>query len=134
MLALYISSSSFITFIPYHDVIKFPEFWYEFLFPGIFGFSFIYILLILLQIEKLLDEPAIVNVGFLCQLFTIPAIVVVACHTSVHIIWSTCLGYNSPMPFVSCIDTIPMNIAVASIFWHYFRENCETDYSFKRKI
>ena len=119
-LFLYVTSLSLIFLLPYHDVIKFSNYWYEILVPAIFGYISGLSLLVLLQVSKLLNDDSILNLELLFMLFTIPAAAITIFHAYVYFIWSVCLGYNSPMPFIVLILLIPWLISFGCVFWYYF--------------
>ena len=91
-LMFYVTSLSFITLFPYHDVILYPNYWYEFLIPAIFGYLSGITLLILHQVSKILDEKSILNYGLLRMLFAMPSIAVIVSHIAVYFTWSICFG------------------------------------------
>ena len=123
-LMFYITSLSFITLIPYHDVVLFPHYWYELLIPAICGFLSGCSLLVLHQVSKILDDSSILNYEFLRMIFALPSIAITISHIAVHFIWSIYFGYNSPIPFVVFILLVPWFLTFGYVFWHYFIRIC----------
>ena len=123
----YVTSLSFITLVPYHDVILFPNYWYEFLIPAIFGYLSGITLLVLHQVSKILDAKSILNYGLLRMLFAMPSIAVIVSHIAVYFTWSICFGYNPPMPFTVLILLTPWLLALGCVFCHYFRRTFSDD-------
>ena len=130
----YVTSLSFITLIPYHDVILFSNYWYELLIPAIFGFLSGFSLLILHHVSKILDDRSILNYGFLRMIFALPSIAITISHIAVYLIWSIYFGYKSPIPFVSIILLVPWFLALGYVFWHYFHRKCRDDPSIVSKL
>ena len=126
-LMFYVTSLSFITLFPYHDVILFSNYWYELLIPAIFGYLSGMTLLILHQVSKILDESSILNYGLLRMLFAIPSMAVIVTHIAVYFIWSMYFGYYPPMPFIVFILLIPWLLALSCVFCHYFRRTFSDD-------
>ena len=125
----YTASFAFITLIPYHDVISCPNYWYELIFPFALGGLHWYFVLILLQLSKLLNDQAIMDLWLIIRLFTLSAIALTTSHITVYHFWSVCLGYNSPMPFVIIIDAILICPAIVLVLWKYFQKRYGNDSS-----
>ena len=88
-----------IILVPHHNVILYPEYWYEIIFLTL-GFFYLITINNVLSSETVLsyshDDKARIILS-LCLVATLSTAIVTSL---VHLVWSFGLGYNSPMPFV----------------------------------
>ena len=124
---IYTASFAFITLIPYHDVINCPNYWYELIVPIALGGFLWYFVVILLQLSKLSNDQAIMDLWLISRLFTLSAIALTTGHLIIYLIWSVYLGYNSPMPFVIFFDGIVVCLTILFVLWQYFQKRYGND-------
>ena len=85
MLLSCLISSSVFTIIPQHDVIKYPEYWYESIFTNIFGMYITFITMKILDGEMILGYPHLKSFRLMIILLLTTAAVYIALHCNLSI-------------------------------------------------
>ena len=121
------------TLIPAHDLIRYPEFWYEILIHGIFAIIPFYIFTCvltasLLNLEYLLLKE---NIFFVTLIGTITFY---ACLLSSFYIWTQILDYQFPIPFLGLIITLSMHVFARLLIWIRFPDEWRRNNEFKKRI
>ena len=117
---LCISSFLSLTLVAYHDVVRFPEYWHENIFHWIFGGLPCYIGQVITRFTMVFKDHALMSVMTIFQTYSSSALVFVASHCILHLIWSEYLEFNSPMPFVLYIDGYFSSLAFWIVIWYKF--------------
>ena len=119
--------------IPQHDVIKYPEYWYELMiiytlvFPAYLTLTTIQQWNIFFKISEMLSLRTAKKLFLSATLgFLIP-------YCICYIAWTICLGYNHPIPFVGLCG-YPMWIIFCATIWFEFPSNLRNDIEFRKRI
>ena len=131
--ALFGSFSS-ITLVPYHNVIKFPEYWYEPLVPGVFGLYPCIVPFYLIQCSTILEYPPLRSPKLMFSMFVTTATAVILTYILIYLVWSVYLGYNFPMPlFVYPMAYVSMCTLFTRI-WHQFPTYLRKAPDFRKRL
>ena len=122
-IGIFSASFSSIILVPYHDVIQFPNYWYELIFPGIFGFCGTYTSLFILQANIIFEYPTIMNLKIVPTIFLSSASIFIVSHFVIYLTWSVLLIFYAPMPFTGIIDIIFACLVGGFVFWNYVSKN-----------
>ena len=80
-------SFSFITLVPYHNVIQTQYYWYELISPGIFSLCYSYVCLFLHQASHIFDDHAPSDSKIVLLLFFSTATIFTLDHVTIYLIW-----------------------------------------------
>ena len=115
----YIFFTSLLLLIPQHNAIEQPKFWYEVILIFMLGFPFhlvfstLQICVIVFKIPSLVSFQTILRLFFSCLLgFVVP-------YCTCYFIWTLCLGYNHPLPFIG-FSVYPLWIIFMGRLWFEF--------------
>ena len=122
-----------ITLVPHHNVIKYPEYWYEIIFLSL-GFFFLYAINNVVSCQGVLgytheDIPSVIMILFATT--TVTAAVLLCL---VYLIWSHGLGYNYPMPFVGLFILYLVVVILYVTFWNLFPVFLRKQYVFRKRL
>ena len=108
-------SFSSITLIPFHNVIKFPEYCHEVLIPGVFGLYPCIVPFYLIQCSTIMEYPPLKSPKIIFSMFVTTALAAIVTYVIQYVVWVLYLGYNPPMPFFVYL------LAYVSIFTLFIR-------------
>ena len=115
--------SMIITTWPQHDIILFPEYWYEPLPPLIIGCVVFSTALSFVGCNILLKPWIVLSWKVLLRMCLILALGVSIVYLSINILWIFVLGYKPPMPFILlCTFTVYATMRPA-VIWYIFPPN-----------
>ena len=84
--------------IPTHDIIMYPEYWYEAMYPGIFCFAPIIALYWTLHCKNVLQYSNIATPKVWFRLLLSQWIIILVFYLCQYLIWTFYLGYYQPFP------------------------------------
>ena len=122
------------TLIPVHNVISFPEYWYE------YPLQVASCAIPYLVANGILRSSFYLNVGFLKNLsLFIKALLgmeifFLVSFLAAHIVWSNIAGYHGPIPFTVHIFGLILTFGMFSIIWHRIPMEWRKNDSFKRRL
>ena len=125
--------TSLLLVIPQHNAIEQSKFWYEVILIFMLGFPFhlvfstLQVCIIVFKIPSLISFLPVVRLFFSCVLgFVAP-------YCICYFIWTICLGYNHPLPFIG-FSVYPLWIVFMGRLWFEFPETFRKIKKFRRKI
>ena len=117
---LLFGSFSSITLVPYHNVIKFPEYCHEVLIPAVFGLYPCIVPFYLIQCSAILEYPPLRSPKTILCMYVTTAGSAILSYILVYLVWVVYLEYNPPMPlFVYLLAYISM-VTLFTRIWYQF--------------
>ena len=123
-----------LTLGPYHNVILFPYYWYEYIFTYMFGVLPCTVGNVIVHVKMILEYQGVTRRTLIFKLFLTWTILFVLCHSLGHILWSVYLGYVSPMPFVLFFDFYLVFPTSWIVVWRLFPENMRCNAIFCNRL
>ena len=119
-------SFSSITLIPFHNVIKFPEYCHEVLIPGVFGLYPCIVPFYLIQCSTIMEYPPLKSPRVIFSMFVTTALAAIVTYLIQYVVWVIYLGYNPPMPFfvylLAYVSMVTLFIRIWFQFPRYLRK------------
>ena len=119
-----------LTLIPYHNVILFPYYWYESISIYILGAVPSCVGVFAIHVKMIFDYEDMTRPSVIMKIFLLWTIALAFTHSLVHLLWSFCLGYNSPIPFSLFIDFYFAFITSWTGIWYLFPRNIRSNPTF----
>ena len=119
VLVLSVLFSTTVIFIPLHNAIEYPEYWWEILLPAAILNPLYLVLGTVLECQLIFRYDFFKSFRFFVWLYLSTCVsgLVLVCTT--YLIWTNLLGYNSPMPFLGLLN-YPLNVMHYITFWRLF--------------
>ena len=112
--------TSLLTLIPGHDILKEPQYWYEFMIFGATGWAILGTISVNLHFYYWADISHTQNWSSFIYLISIAVLFFALVNSSLNLIWIYSLGLFPPMPFNYYITaTVVGLILFASVFFRY---------------
>ena len=112
--------TSLLTLIPGHDILKEPQYWYEFMIFGATGWAILGTISVNLHFHYWADISHTQNWSSFIYLISIAVLFFALVNSSLNLIWIYSLGLFPPMPFNYYITaTVVGLILFASVFFRY---------------
>ena len=117
--------SMIVTCWPQHNVLHFPEYWYEPIGPITFGAILITSSTRIIACQQLMNVDMKLSWRMLQMLksFVILSSGWVITYVAAYIIWVPLLGYRWPIPFIGHLVYLIQNCIICLIFWFLFPPN-----------
>ena len=113
--------TSLLTLIPGHDILKEPQYWYEFMIFGATGWSIMATISVNLQFHYLANISNTQNWPSFIYLTGIVALCFALVNSAMNLIWTHSLGLFAPVPFNYYITaTVVAVVLFISVFFRYF--------------
>ena len=125
---------SFFALIPWHNIIEFPEYWYEPVFIWIFGYWPIYIYFCVIHCKYVMEYPEIVWSKVFLYVFLPILTNTVLWYCLQYLIWTVYLGYYQPMPFMSLFQVFVSNLILPVGIWYQVPSNLRFNPSFRMRL
>ena len=131
-LMICIAASFTVSLLPAHNVLIHPNYWYESMF-SIIPFSLFTASLSAVGMKVVLNpfNKSTFKVAIDLFIFTKATEIIVYC--SIHVIWTTILGYFEPFPGRPTIAQYLSLIALCARLWHLIPKALRSDPEFKRR-
>ena len=125
-----------ITLIPYHDVVKFNEYWYESIFHWILGALPCYIGVVLTRFKMMFEDygKSVIPTSSILQIYFSAIATFILSFVLRHLIWSEYLKYNSPTPFQLFIDGYFSILAFWIVLWYKLPEDLRTEIPLRSRL
>ena len=127
--------STTITCWPQHDIILYPEYWYEPLAPTIVSY------ILISTPAQLIGCSLVMNVNFLLKIKNILIMILsetlgfLATYVLLHISWVQGVGYPHPMPFIGLLSWTIGSIMRMVAFWFLFPRSLRVkDKTFRKRV
>ena len=129
------SYSTSITCWPQHDVILYPEYWYEPLAPTIVSQILIATPAQLIGCSLIMNVSFLLNIKNFLTVFLSETIGFLASYVLLHISWVYGVGYPHPMPFMGQLCWIIGSIMRIVAFWFLFPKSLRVeDRTFRKRV
>ena len=130
-----IVSFSVFAFIPFHNIIKFPEYWYEPIFIWTFGYWPIYIYFSVVHCKYIIEYPddIVWSKVFLYVFLPILANAVVE-YVITYFAWGVYLGFYLPMPFMGVFQVWVSNILLPIGVWFQVPSNVRSSPVYRERL
>ena len=129
-----ILSFSAITLVPYHNVIELPQYWYEIMFPSVFGYLTVLVYYHLLCCRTILEFPDLLLPKAMISIFLTTVVTAISIFIISYLLWTVYLGYNSPLPFISYIAAYLSWIQLMIRIWYQFPKRLRQDTVFRGRL
>ena len=124
-----------ITIIPQHNVIEFPEYWYEVLIPTTLCILLYWSVLAIMRFKVFFEELAsLATFKTWISIFLAFAIPYNLAYATAYVIWTHGLGFNHPLPFVGYISLFPMFPVVFTTVWYQFPRDFRLDPTTRKRL
>ena len=122
-----------LSLIPAHDLIKFPNHWYEHIFHAIFSTTFGWILQCFrasyfLNVKKIRKWR---NITFLCLIGDVAMILFIVI---VHRVWTSVYGHTYPVPFLGIVATYLFRVLYTIAQWVSLPNSWRHDKKFRQQM
>ena len=127
-------ASSILTLIPYHDIIRYPQYWYEYAIQVSFGFWMFKAIHLLVDAALILNYSEIRSAKRIAMMAFESIAMSVVSICLVHVIWSVCLGFNPPMPKTGLVILPLVYIYTLGRLWFAFPTELRHDKKFRKRL
>ena len=127
-------ASSIITLIPYHDVLRYPQFWYEFMIQMSFGILVFDAIFRIVEASWILNYKQIVSPKRIAIIALERIVFMVVSNCIVYVIWCVYLGFNPPMPKTGLAVSFPSLIHILVRIWFEFPTELRQDDAFRKRL
>ena len=119
------------TVIPAHDLVLYPEFWYEILFHGAIFVAIVYVSYSCVAgyLMNLRYPQLIQNTLVMCMVGVLAIMLLLL---STYYFWTQLLMYKYPIPLFGFINILLGQIALPTILWVRFTRNCRKNKEFQK--
>ena len=133
-LASIIMSTLGYTLIPVHDVIKYPEYWYEYPLQLACCCLPYYAANMILRSSFYLNVERLQNLLFYFKALIGIMVLFLISFTTAHLAWNKIGGYQGPIPFTTYIIGIAMPLILLAIIWNHIPRQWRKTDSFKKRL
>ena len=125
-----------LTLIPYHDVVKLKEYWYESIFHWIFGALPCYVGVVVTRFKMMFEDYAksVIPTSSMLQIYFSAVVAFILSFILRHLIWSGYLEYNSPTPFQLFIDGYISILAFWVALWYKLPEDLRSNILLRSRL
>ena len=134
MLLACILSSFIVILIPQHNVIKYPEYWYELVFISLVGYWCFLIINMTLVCAKVLHYPEFKSPKVMLDLFWTTCTAHISIYYCIYVIWAQYFEYNHPMPFSGYITSYLVHSIIIIRLWYKFPNLVRINPLFRRRL
>lgn len=134
IVSLCILSFVSITLIPYHNVILHPLYWYESIFIQVLGIIPSSLGVIIIQIKLFLSNHELTRLSALVKVTLLWACLCATGHCLVHLLWSFCFGYNSPIPYSLAINIFFTIVSSNIVMWNFLPQSLKICSAFRDRL
>ena len=127
-------SSMTVILIPQHNVIKYPEYWYELIFISILGHWSFFVINITLVCAKVLHYQEFKSFDIICDLFLTASMTQSLSYSLSYVVWSHLLDFNHPMPFSGDITFYIVFFVVIIRLWYKFPQVVRKNPAFHARL
>ena len=131
---LSILSTSAYTVIPVHNVIIFPEYWYEWLLQFCFSFLFTFAGNMVFRFYFVTNIKLIKTVRMFIIIWTICLVCTLTVFAIVTAVWIFGLGYQNPVPFKGYFLYLTIAFAIPASFWYSFPKVWHQNQNFRLRF
>ena len=121
------------TVVPTHDLIRYPEYWWEIMVQWCFGNKLMKLIFYSLICKAVLSYPNISSPRSMLKLFIISSASTIIYCCVVHLIWTTYLGYYEPLVLNGWWESVISQIVLMASVWFQFPTTWLTDPSNRRQ-
>ena len=115
------------TLVPTHDLIKYPEYWWEIMVQWCFGNKLMKLIFYSLHCKSVLNYPGISSPKSMLKLFIISAALTITYCCVVHLIWTTYLGYYEPMIYNGWLEGLISQFVLMAAVWFLLPKKWRSD-------
>ena len=120
--------------LPTHDVIRYPEYWYEVMYVWIFAVAPLGALWSVFQCNNIMQYPDIATPKIWIQLVLIIWFVTMVFYLGQYMVWTWYFGYHQPLPQNGGLFTLFVPAILAIFLWWYFPTDLRNDLIFRKRI
>ena len=120
--------------LPTHDVIRYPEYWYEVMYVWIFAVAPLGALWSVFQCNNIMQYPDIARPKIWIRLLLIIWFVTIVFYIGQYIVWTWHFGYYQPLPQNGIMFTLFVPAILAIFLWWYFPTDLRNDLIFRKRI
>ena len=129
----FISTSTAIL-LPAHNIIQHPDYWWEFLAPGIFGYTTNMTSYVIINCSFWLNSDRVKKLRNWMILFCILTVIIVVSLIIIYYLWTYGLKQNYPMPFQGSLLAYESIAILYILLWFCFPANWRSDNSFRHRL
>ena len=126
--------TSLLILIPQHDAIEHPQYWYELILIFSLGFPFHLVFSTLQVCNIIFKIKCMTSIETVARLFLASILGFVLPYLLCYVVWSTCLGYNHPLPFLGVFCVYPFWLVFMVRLWFEFTDYLRKKTKFRRRI
>ena len=119
--------STIVTLWPQHNIILYPEYWYEPIAPFILGYIFIVTATGIVDCSMVLRTDLILSWKAFFTLFVAHSIGFLLPYLSIYLLWTHLLEYRYPMPFTGHVCYLVGSLFKGMQLWFYFPSKMRTN-------
>ena len=120
-----------IILIPQHNLVEFPEYWYETMIIANLSLNTYFVFISHLRYKTFFrDIKSLISVSVAIKIFLATSITYNTMYCICYLVWTHGLGYRHPIPFLGAICFNVMLLAYLVVIWSQFPNDLEM----KRKI
>ena len=119
--------------IPAHDLLLFPERWFEALFLGWIVPTACYLYYCVLS-ESILNLSYMIQKRNILRVVTIGVVVFMTLFLGSFFIWTQLLEYQFPVPFLVVMGIVILNISLIPILWFRFPQKWRENSGFQKRM
>ena len=122
------------TLMPLHDVIQFPQYWYEDMINFNLTYPIHWICLIYVDAKKLTKVESIPTRSSCVQIYAMMIFAYDVTYAFAFFIWTNVKDLNWPIPHVRQILSYPIFLFFMTCVWYQFPSNLRTNPENKKRI
>ena len=127
-------STSLVVIVPMHNLILYPEYWYEMGFQFVIGILPIGIGRTMYEFSAWMNIDYILDIRHCRIIYLATAVTCIASMVGLYVIWVLILGNRYPMPFHVMLYALPMKVVELVMLWFRFPRNWRCNPDFRKRM
>ena len=121
--------------IPQHNILEEPEYWYEISVPLTWSWMIALWALTILRLKIFFIEiPSLTSVKACAKIFLQIFLQLQSLIVVTHLVWTNCLGYIYPIPWLCLIILVPFTFTFCATMWFAFPSRLRNDEQYRERI
>ena len=129
-----VTSTFLYTLVPIHNVLQFPEYWFELPLQAMFGLGPIWCFYIIYLCSSYMNVRCIKTIRHFVQMWLISGVAVFSCILISYMVWVHILNYHYPVPLTGYLIVLCLIISGMLVLWNIFPIKWRMNEQFRKRL